>query len=198
MTRTYTTRLTATLLLGALASPAALAQAGTADEVFLPQAGLTVSLTPLTREQAIDEVYVRLWDEDQAALDLALGRTDGNVALVRQMGSGNTVTADQAGARNLAVLVQDGTGNTADVSQIGDDNLFGATVTGDLNALDVTQRGDRNVYLLDFTGDRLDHTVVQDGDDLQLVQTGVAEAPFSVEQRGDGAALVIEHNGGSQ
>ena len=181
-------------LIATLTAAPALAQSPTDTEVVVVQAGLTVSLSPLTREQAIDEIFGRLWDADRQALDVALGRTDGNLALVRQTGSGNDAAADQQGARNLAVVIQNGAENAADVQQFGDDNLLGAYVTGSLNAVDVVQRGDRNVYLLDFEGSRLDHSVVQNGSDLQLVQTGRAEAPFSVEQRGDGAALVIRHN----
>jgi hypothetical protein len=197
--RPHATPLAVALLLGAASAGPLHAQASTTDsEVYVQQAvpGVTVSLTPLTRAEVVGEVYDRLGPADRAFVDGALGRTDGNAALVSQTGTENTAQVDQAGAGNLAVLVQTGTANASMVEQIGTDNVFGAWVDGDANQIDVMQDGDDNVYLLQFRGDRLDHTVVQEGDRLQLVQTGEAAAPFSVEQRGSDAALIIRHNQG--
>ncbi|HEX9951367.1 MAG TPA: hypothetical protein VGB53_06325 [Rubricoccaceae bacterium] len=198
MERFPATLLSAVLLL--LAAPALRAQTApsTADEVFVQQASASpaASLVPSTRAEAVAEIYSRLWQSDRAFLDLAFRRSDGNAVLTDQTGSENDLNVDQSGARNLAVLVQEGMQNTASVQQSGDDNVFGAWVTGDLNQIDVTQRGAGNIYLLDFEGDRLNHTVVQDGDGLQLIQTGEAEVPFSVEQRGSDASVTITHNQG--
>ena len=155
---------------------------------------LTVS-DPLTRTQAVEEIYGRLWEDDRQALDVATTNVSGNAVLVRQTGAGNDVTSDQFGVGNLAVTVQEGALNASVIEQTGNDNIYGAWVTGDGNDINVSQRGDGNVYLLDFQGDDLSHTVLQEGDNLQLIQLGESEIPFSVEQRGSGASMTISHNG---
>jgi hypothetical protein len=143
--------------------------------------------------------------EGQALTGFSLG-VQGNLALVRQtgldnvLGVGNTAEIEQRGAGNLAVLLQLGDGNLTTLLQEGAGNVFGARITGSNNTLDgVVQRGADNLYLLDYEGSgRMIEPSLQEGDGNQVVQIGATDAPFGVQQYGDGLRMIIRHNGGGQ
>lgn len=117
-----------------------------------------------------------------------------SVALVSQSGDGNTAFVNQQGQGNKALMQQIGSGNTTLFEQIGNYNSLAARLEGNYNFLSISQRGDDNRYEFDFTGDYLEHSIEQHGTGLSASQTGMARRPFSIEQRGRGAAISIEHN----
>jgi minor curlin subunit len=194
--------LLALALAGLLAAPA-LAQATEeqAVAVVLETVLPASSASPLTADDALTALRERLSLEnaEREALDgFSLG-VQGNLALIRQEGEGNVGLIEQTGEGNLAALLQIGFGNATAVEQMGRGNVFGLQIVGSGNQLGtptepgVLQFGNHNVYLLEYTGsDRLLPPTQQFGDGNQLVQTGVTDLPFGVEQRG-GATMIIEH-----
>lgn len=115
-------------------------------------------------------------------------------ALVSQTGELNSAIISQQGQGNIAALQQIGSANTTVFEQIGNHNSIIALLEGNQNYLSVLQRGNQNRYEFEFKGDHLDHSIEQHGDGLSATQTGIARRPFSIEQRGHGASISIEHN----
>lgn len=78
--------------------------------------------------------------EEPAVQDI--NETRGNVAIIRQSGSGNNVVKiQQSGDHNTAEIYQDGANNEADVTQEGGSNELNATQTGEDNKLKRHQTG---------------------------------------------------------
>ncbi len=133
------------------------------------------------------------------------GATEGNTATVRQNGEANSVMLTQAGRLNTALveqfgfdnavtLLQQGQGNTTLAQQLGSGNVIDVTLIGEANRLDVRQVGQDNLYVLAFEGEGLTHSVLQQGQGIEAVQIGVGRQPVSIEQRGSGMRVMIEHN----
>ena len=100
------------------------------------------------------------------------------------------------------MIVQEGGSNFTSTRQIGSGNVIGVRLRGVGNTLGtpnnpgVLQEGADNLYLLDYAGNGqpIDPTI-QQGNGNQVVQIGEIDAPFGVEQRGDGMRMIIRHNG---
>lgn len=169
------------------------------SEVFIEQAAeapLDVEvLVPISRGEALAEIRRRLSTPEPNPFGAFLtDNPGGNFARLDQHGAGNRARLDQRGASNVAVLALVGSGNTTRLEQAGSGNLYGGFLTGSGNTLEVVQRGRDNVYLLDVQGSGLAHSVRQLGTGLQAAQRGDGGVPFSIEQRGDGMNVFIEHN----
>ncbi len=151
----------------------------------------------LDRAEALDAARALVDPADRAALDAFDPDRLGHVGLVRQEGTGHAAALHQLGPANLAALYQRGADQSALVEQVGAGNVLGLRLDGDGHAVTARQLGDGNLYLLDADGPAggpaFDHAVLQVGDDLQAIQTGVTAAPFDVEQRGTGMSLIIRH-----
>jgi hypothetical protein len=167
---------------------------------------VTLGASDLTPEEAVEEIRNGLLDPTSTEAELLDGFTlndQGNLALLRQEGSGNQATVDQSGAGNLAVLLQLGNNITTRATQSGTGNVFGVRLTGDnltLGGADgVTQIGEGNVYLLDYKGTAQEIApTTQVGVDNRVVQVGNVSQPFGVQQFGNGQRLIIRHNGATQ
>lgn len=184
------------LALALLVGMPALAQSQQTDEdLMIEQAHIRA--TQPSGDAAADAVFDRLLHAQgnplAPRLMMGLG-PDANLSLVSQHGDANAARVAQEGTANVAVMLQLGYGNTSFLEQIGHGNSIAASVEGDYNRLSVSQRGDDNRYVLDFRGDDLDHTVTQHGSGMNAVQIGVGRKPFSIEQRGRGTSVTVEHN----
>ena len=145
----------------------------------------------------MNTIMERLRAGERTIFDAHIMRSSGagaNFAAVGQEGDDNTASVTQIGLSNIAVMYQQGTRNSSALEQSGDGNIFGAWVIGTGNQLNVLQHGNDNVYMLDFVGDNLNHSVQQIGNGIEAIQTGSARRPFSIEQRGSGMSIRIDHN----
>jgi len=157
-----------------------------------------------TEAGGVERIYTQLWTEERALLEQFLADSDGqpgSFALIRQEGTDHTALIEQRGTRNAAVLLQDGVALATEVQQTGIGHLYGGRLTGADATVRVIQGGARNAYLMDLDltprpGAQPDHTIVQEGVGLRVVQTGTTSTPFTVEQHGLGQTILIEHNGG--
>lgn len=185
-------------MLATLSANAVRAQDRSGDEeLHLQQVALESTL--MTHDEATSLILQRLGQGDQNALNAYLVadfQQGGNFAFVQQDGGANVADVAQIGLSNVAVMQQIGIGNLTLLEQLGNRNVFGAWLTGDNNRLSLRQQGDDNVYILDFVGDdqHLGHSVDQVGNNLQAVQIGAAAAPYSIQQRGNGMEIRVEHN----
>ena len=190
----YTTSLL--LLMGLLGHPLAAQSIGNED-LHIQQVETEVMDREPAREAAMNTIMERLHAGERVILDAHTVRgagVGGNFAVVSQEGDDNTASVTQIGLSNIAVMYQQGTQNSAALEQRGDGNIFGAWVIGTGNQLNVLQQGNDNVYMLDFVGHNLDHSVQQIGNGIEAIQTGSARQPFSIEQRGSGMSIRIDHN----
>jgi hypothetical protein len=166
------------------------------EDLHLEQAQIATT-SPNTFD-ATSLIHRAMQDGDQRSLfahpALAGLLQDGNLSLVRQDGELNMASILQMGRANLAVIAQDGSRNLTELEQIGERNIFGAWLTGNDNQLLLRQHGNDNVYMLDFVGNDLNHSVDQIGSGIRAIQVGHGSKPFSVEQRGEGMDIRIEHN----
>lgn len=87
-----------------------------------------------------------------------------------------------SGANNTFVAHQDGSGNT-----------LRSQLDGSGNSLTVEQFGNRLTYLdrFEFRRNGLAGSVTQRGRDLTLVQHGLWQRPFRIEQTGVGTAVRV-------
>lgn len=174
---------TALLALLIACSASASAQVGT--DVFVQQAGIsltpsTTGLTGASRAEMLRGLIPSTLADDANAAVLDQEGSD-NVIEATQRGVGNRLLLSQLGNRLTATFLQDGTNNAATLSLAGNDNT-----------LTHSQIGDNNSYILDLTGSDTEHTVSQVGNDLtatQVVAPGML--PASIEQRGQGAAVTV-------
>ena len=194
--RTHLAIIGVIILTGLIGRPLAAQSLGNED-LHIQQVETEVMEGSPAQEVAMNTIMERLRAGERAILDAHTIRgsgVGGNFAAVGQEGDDNTASVTQIGLSNIAVMYQQGTGNSAAIEQRGDGNIFGAWVIGAGNQLNVLQQGTDNVYMLDFVGDNLDHAVQQIGNGIEAVQTGSARRPFSIEQRGSGMSIRIDHN----
>lgn len=126
----------------------------------------------------------------------------GNLAIVRQDGTGHVADLSQDGTGNLAFVLQRGADVVASARQQGTGNVIGMQLDGAGLTLDgpgaqrgVTQIGTGNVYLLEYAGTGALAPAVQVGDANQAVQIGNVRQVFGIQQYGSGLSMIIRHNG---
>ncbi len=132
-----------------------------------------------------------------------------NINILQQMGSSNAANVQQVvwaagpdpnqasvsqeGSNNTATLSQAGNGNQSDIHQIGGENYLLASLTGRGNSSVLIQEGFSNQLSQVVSGVGMTLDAAQYGARHQLVQveTGGMSVDYKVEQKGDGARLVI-------
>ena len=98
-------------------------------------------------------------------------------------------------ASNTAIVNQYGNNNTTGLLQNGSDNQFILNLEGNANSVNGLQQGDENSLRIDLIGSANNQTFTQIGNNLtmELVDDGSGGVPLQIEQRGDGASVVIEN-----
>lgn len=157
---------------------------------------VSVNFTPGEDEIPDDRSFAdQIWPGKNAPLQLTTG--PGSESAVYQDGIGNETDVTQTGPGHTGALIQEGVSNRLTVNQQGEDHTALLRQRTSNHTVDLTQKGSNNQYLLNFqstaTAPATEHTVVQDGSNLNLYQIGSARIPFSVRQAGRGMEMVIRH-----
>lgn len=118
-----------------------------------------------------------------------------NTAIVNQYGNNNTTGITQNGWGNKGLVNLLGNNNTTGLLQSGSDNQFILNLEGNANTVNGLQQGDENSLRIDLIGSANNQTFTQIGNNLtmELVDDGSGGVPLQIEQRGDGASIVIEN-----
>jgi len=122
--------------------------------------------------------------------------TDANVAIVNQFGDNNISTLIQNGIGNMARINILGNRNTTGLEQDGNSNRFILNLEGSDNQISGLQSGDDNQLRMDLIGSGFpNQTFSQTGNNLtlQLFDSGNGGVPMQIEQRGNGASVIIEN-----
>lgn len=122
--------------------------------------------------------------------------TETNVAIVNQFGDNNISTLIQNGIGNMARFNIFGNRNTTGLEQDGNSNRFILNLEGSDNQIDGLQSGNENQLRMDLIGSGLpNQTFTQIGNNLtiQLLDNGSGGVPLQIEQRGNGAEVIIEN-----
>lgn len=119
-----------------------------------------------------------------------------NVASVNVYGNNNRSGISQAGWGNLALVNILGDGNTTGLKQKGNDNRFILNLEGSGNTVAGEQVGSSNHLRMDLVGSAQNQTFRQAGSNLtlQLLDNGKGGIPMQIEQRGNGATVIIENH----
>lgn len=118
----------------------------------------------------------------------------GHTASIDQQGDGNYALMYQFGANNQAHLLQNGAGNQTYLLQSGVGNIFDVDIHGNDNLVGVAQIGYDNLFNPNITASNRHIIKVQVGIGNRMVELGQPEIPMSVEQRGDGMEIIIQHH----
>ncbi|NVF13850.1 hypothetical protein [Vreelandella maris] len=155
---------------------------------------MAFSVSASAQESQIDretaQTYITEGDIQLSAEEEAFSQSESNVALIRQIGDGNTNTINQnvsrQGGANLASINQDGNYNDASIIQDGSNN------TGL-----ISQLGDRHKAEIIQDGNRLESQIIQNGQNsnVSISHSGSGSYGISIEQQafsGNARSVTVE------
>lgn len=127
--------------------------------------------------------------------ELDLSGDETNVASVNMYGNNNRSSINQMGWGNLALINIMGDRNQTGLVQNGNDNHFILNLQGADNSVVGEQVGSSNQLRMDLVGTVQNQTFSQTGNNLtlQLIDNGNGGIPMQIEQRGNGASVIIEN-----
>ncbi|REL38535.1 hypothetical protein DYD21_00885 [Rhodohalobacter sp. SW132] len=158
-------------------------------EVFIQQANFDHT----EAAQQFTSDFTALFDMSLDAVDLFDGRT--NTAFVNLYGSDNQSSVTQSGWGNVAMVNILGDRNRSGLQQRGNSNRFILNLEGSDGLVDGMQAGKNNFLRMDLIGNTHNQTFSQTGANLslQLIDNGGGGVPMQIEQRGNGASVIIEN-----
>jgi hypothetical protein len=118
-----------------------------------------------------------------------------NTAILNQYGNNNQSSVAQNGWGNKALINLLGDNNSTGIVQNGSDNQFVLNLEGSNNSVSGEQVGSQNRLRLDLIGTLNNQSFTQIGNNLtvELMDNGSGGIPMQIEQRGDGASVMIEN-----
>lgn len=129
----------------------------------------------------------------RGALEDATGSAN-QVAIINLIGTGNTANITQSGIGNFALIDITGNDNDADVEQRGRSNQALLNIIGNNIGVGLSQLGNENFFSRTFTQNGFSGDFLQVGSGLNLQVSGSNGIPLIIEQRGQGAGVIIENN----
>lgn len=121
---------------------------------------------------------------------------DTNVAIVNMFGNNNLSDVAQSGWGNRALVNILGDRNTTGLEQRGNSNRFILNLEGSDNKLRGEQLGSENTLRIDLMGSAQHQSFSQVGNNMlfQMIDNGNGSVPLQIEQRGNGASVIIENH----
>ncbi len=179
------------LLLAMLSLELATAQtSNNPGEVFIQQAGFEHN--DAVKQFTSD--FVTMFEMDFDAFN-GFG-DESNVAVVNQFGNSNRSNVTQSGWGNRALVNILGDRNATGIEQRGNSNRLILNLEGSDNNFEGVQLGNENSYRFDLIGSAQNQSTRQVGNNMSLhmIDNGNGGVPLQIEQRGNGASVIIENH----
>ncbi|MEM9672640.1 MAG: hypothetical protein AAF992_08590 [Bacteroidota bacterium] len=144
--------------------------------------------------------------EDVLLKQLTSGPSRYNEVRIQQQGLSNQASVQQTNAQQSQINIeqqgnahqlnahQQGDNNNWDIQQSGKLHQFDGSLSGNNNRVQVRQLGSQNSIQQDLIGNGMDYSIIQDGQQLELIQiehNSLAPA-YEIQQRGSDMTIIIK------